>query len=81
MLKALVLIAAIVIIVFSEPALNRMDSKSPIMLRISFFLLAFGSLAEIVYLFSVPAVDLHSSVICIGVALLLICNRRKERAT
>ena len=76
LLKFVVLLAAGVIVVRAEPALNRMSRCTPFMIRASFHLLTLGAAAEIVFILSGDVPTWPTAIMIIGVAALLICERR-----
>ena len=76
LLKFVVLLAAGVIVVRAEPALNRMSRCTPFMVRASFHLLTLGAVAEIVFILSGDVPTWPTAIMIIGVAALLICERR-----
>jgi hypothetical protein len=75
-LQAIVLMAAIVIVVRSEPALNRMSPCTPFMIRASFHLLTVGAVAEIVFILAGDVPSWPTAITSVGVAALLFCERR-----
>lgn len=75
-LQAIVLVAALVIVVRSEPALNRMSRCTPFMIRASFHLLTVGALAEIVFILAGDVPSWPTAITSVGVAALLFCERR-----
>lgn len=76
LLKFVVLIAAGVIIVRAEPALNRMSRCTPFMIRASFNLLTLGAAAQIVFIMVGEVPSWPTAITTVGVAALLICERR-----
>lgn len=78
-LKAIVLLTSIIIVRFAEPALNSMDRSSPWLLRLAFFILGTGALAQIIWLFCETEPDWRGALVSLGVALLLLAERRKEK--
>ena len=75
-LKLFVLITALVIVVRAEPALNRMDSRTPILVRLSFLMLTLGAVAEILFLLSGEMPSWSTAIVFAGIAVLLVCERR-----
>lgn len=75
-LQAIVLMAALVIVVRSEPALNRMSRCTPFMIRASFHLLTVGAIAEIVFILAGDVPSWPTAITSVGVAALLFCERR-----
>lgn len=76
LLQAIVLMAAIIIVVRAEPALNRMSRCTPFLIRSSFHLLALGAVAEIVFILSGDVPSWPTAITSAGVAALLFCERR-----
>lgn len=76
LLQAIVLVAAVVIIVRAEPALNRMSRCTPFLIRSSFHLLTLGAVAEIVWLVAGDVPSWPTAITLVGVAALLFCERR-----
>ena len=76
LLQALVVLAAVVIVVRAEPALNRMSRCTPFMIRASFHLLTLGAAAEIVFILSGEVPSWPTAITTVGVAALLVCERR-----
>lgn len=75
-MQAIVVLAALVIIVRTEPALNRMSRCTPFMVRAAFHLLALGAAAEIVCIVVGDVPSWPTAIVTAGVAALLICERR-----
>lgn len=75
-LQALVVLAAVVIVVRAEPALNRMSRCTPFMVRASFHLLTLGAVAEIVFIVYGDVPSWPSAITTVGVAFLLVCEKR-----
>lgn len=75
-LQAIVLLAAVVIIVRAEPALNRMNRCTPFMVRAAFHLLTLGAAAEIVCVVAGDVPNWPTAIVAVGIAALLICERR-----
>lgn len=75
-LQAVVLLAAVVIVVRAEPALNRMSRCTPFMIRASFLLLTLGAVAEIVFILGGEVPSWSTAIVITGVAALLVCERR-----
>lgn len=75
-LQVIVLVAALVIVVRSEPALNRMSRCTPFMIRASFHLLTVGAIAEIVFILAGDVPSWPTAITLVGVAALLFCERR-----
>lgn len=76
-LQILCIVASIGVLWRAEPALNRMSCDTHIVLRLAVHLLCVGAVAQIgaIWLFShVPSVP--ELMMTIGIALLLICERR-----
>ena len=76
LLKLVVLLAAGVIVVRAEPALNRMSRCTPFMIRASFHLLTLGAVAEIVFVVSGDVPTWPTAITTVGVAFLLVCEKR-----
>ena len=76
LLQIIVVMAALVIIVRAEPALNRMSRGTPLMVRGAFHLLALGAAAEIVFIMSGDVPSWPTAIVTLGVAALLVCERR-----
>ena len=74
--EAVVLVAAIIIIVRSEPALNRMSGCTPMLVRLSFWMLTIGAVAEIVGIFAGAPPGWPDTIIIAGIAALLVCEKR-----
>lgn len=69
--------ACIVIILRTDPAINRMCRRTVVMIRHSIVLIQVGAIAElggVILLGRVP--DLSEVLVLIGVAVLLVCERR-----
>ena len=75
-LQAILLLAAVIIIVRAEPALNRMSGCTPFMVRAAFHLLTLGAAAEIVCILMGDIPSWPTAIVTAGVAALLICERR-----
>lgn len=75
-LSVIVMVAAIVIVIRAEPALNRMNACTPFMVRSAFHLLTLGSTAEIVSILLGEAPSWPTAIVFLGVASLLVCERR-----
>lgn len=75
-LQTIVLVAAVVIILRTEPALNRMSRVTPLLVRSAFHLLTLGAVSEIVFILSGDVPTWSMAILCAGVAVLLICERR-----
>lgn len=76
LLQIIVVMAALVIIVRAEPALNRMSRYTPFVVRMAFHLLALGAVAEIVFVVSGEVPSWPTAIVTLGVAALLVCERR-----
>lgn len=76
LLPAIVLVASLVIVVRSEPALNRMSHCTPFMIRVSFHFLTVGALADIVFILAGEVPSWPTAITSVGVAVLLFCERR-----
>jgi hypothetical protein len=76
LLQAIVLVAASVIVVRAEPALNRMSKTTPLLVRLSFHLLTLGAIAEIVFVLAGGIPAWQSAITTAGIAALLLCERR-----
>jgi uncharacterized membrane protein len=74
-LKAFVLMASIVIVIRAEPALNRMTCKTPLMIRLAFYLLTMGALAEVVFILAGEVPTVSAAILSAGVATMLYCER------
>jgi len=76
LLNLAALVAAIAILWRAEPALSRMGSGTHWMIRYAMLLLAGGALAIILTVLGGGRVDLPTLLILLGIALLLLCERR-----
>ncbi|MEW6612720.1 MAG: hypothetical protein AB1409_08265 [Pseudomonadota bacterium] len=76
LLQTIVLLAAMVILVRAEPALNRMGRSTPILIRASFHLLALGAAAQIVTILAGEVPSWPTAIVVVGAASLLVCERR-----
>ena len=76
LLQSFVLVAASVIVFRAEPALNLMSPCTPFMIRASFHLLTLGAVAEIVFVLVGDVPSWPASIMTVGVALLVICEKR-----
>lgn len=76
LLQAIVLMAAAIIVVRAEPALNRMSKSTPFLVRVSFHLLTLGAIAEIVFVLAGGIPAWQSAITTVGIAALLFCERR-----
>jgi len=76
LLQMIVVLAAAVIVVRAEPALNRMSRCTPFMIRASLLLLTLGAVAEIVFVLSGDVPSWPTAITTVGVAALLVCERR-----
>ena len=76
-LQAVVLIASLIILFRTEPALNRMSGRTPVGIRLAFCALAVGAVSMINGIILSGYVPTASSaLVTMGVALLLNCERR-----
>lgn len=75
-LQTIVLVAAVVIILRTEPALNRMNHGTPFLVRSAFHLLTVGAVSEIVFILAGDVPTGSMAILYAGVAVLLICERR-----
>jgi len=75
-LQTIVVLAAVIIIVRTEPALNQMSHCTPFIVRVAFHLLAMGAAAEIVCVMVGDVPAWPTAIVTTGVATLLICERR-----
>lgn len=71
-----VIVAAVMIVVRAEPALNRMSRDTPFVVRVAFHLLALGAVAEIVFIVAGDVPSWPMAIVTLGVAALLVCERR-----
>ena len=76
LLKFVVLLAAGVIVVRAEPALNRMSRETTFLVRVAFHLLAVGSAAQIVFVVVGDTPSWPTAILLVGVAGLLACEKR-----
>lgn len=76
LLQTIVLLAAMVIVVRAEPALNRMSRCTPFMIRAAFLLLTLGAVAEIVFIIGGEVPSWSTAIVITGAAALLVCERR-----
>lgn len=74
--QIIVFVSALIIIVRTEPALNRMSGLTPFTIRYSFHMLAIGAAAEIVFVLSGDVPNWPTAISSTGVAALLFCERR-----
>lgn len=74
--QAVVLIASVIIIARSEPAINRMSGCTPMLVRLSFLALTIGAAAEIVSIVTGTPPGWPDTIIISGVAALLLCEKR-----
>lgn len=71
------ILLCIIILVRTEPALNRMGAQAtPITIRISFALLATGAVAGILAIFAGKVPDVYVLILTAGTAAITICERR-----
>lgn len=75
-LKLVVLMASAVVLVRSEPALNRMSRETTFLVRVAFHLLAVGSAAQIVFVVVGDTPSWPTAILLVGVAGLLACEKR-----
>lgn len=75
-LKIVVLLAAGVIVVRAEPALNRMSRCTPFTVRVAFLLLTLGAVAEIIHILVGGVPSWSTAIVISGAAALLVCERR-----
>ena len=67
----------VIILVRTEPALNRMSGAStPMSVRLSFALLATGAVAGMIAIFSGKVPDLYTIILAAGTAAFTFCERR-----
>lgn len=81
-LQLVTLAACAVIVTRSDPALNRMSRQTPILLRISMWLLLLGALGEsgaIVFYGHIPTTPVVLAFT--GMATLMVCERRLRALT
>ncbi len=76
LLQAIVLMAASIVVVRAEPALNRMSKSTPFLVRVSFHMLTLGAIAEIVFVLAGGIPAWQSAITTAGIAALLFCERR-----
>lgn len=77
-LKAIVVFAGCMIIIHIEPALNQMSLGTPFLKRLAFQLLALGASAEVVCVIDGNVPDWSSTIVTVGIAVLLLCERRQK---
>lgn len=75
-LRVVVLLASVIVLARSEPALNRMDRDTSLIVRVAFHLLAVGAAAQIVFLVLGDLPSWPTAIVLVGVAGLLICEKR-----
>lgn len=75
-LQIVVLLSLIVIVARAEPALNRMNGSTPILVRIAFHLLTVGAVGGILFILSGEVPHWHDAIVSVGVAVLFLCERR-----
>lgn len=73
---ALTIIACLVIIVVTEPAINRMTLKTPLTLRLGAWLICVGAVGALVYVALGFDPPWPAVIGCVGVALHLVGERR-----
>lgn len=76
LLKVIVVLASLVIVFRSEPALNRMTRATPILVRLAFYLLTLGAVAEILFVLAGKVPNWPTAIMLAGIAALLFCERR-----
>ena len=76
LLQAIFLLACVVILCRAEPATARMSGDTPLLIRLSFNLLAAGALAGIIYTLGGTVPHWLGVVLTLGIAALLLCDRR-----
>lgn len=76
LLQVIVLLAAAVIIIRAEPALNRMSRGTPFLIRAAFHLLTVGAIAEVIGIAAGDVPSWPAAITTIGAAALLFCERR-----
>ena len=74
--QALFLIACLVVLFRAEPATNLMTRKTPRPIRVSFNCLASAALGGILYTLGGTVPHWLAVLLAIGIAALLICDRR-----
>lgn len=74
--QAIGLLLCGLILMRTEPALNRMGHEAPALVRLSFALLAAASLAGILAIFSGRIPGFETLLLATGTATLLLCDRR-----
>ena len=72
----IVLFAAGVIVLRAEPALNRMGSGTPLLVRLSFLLMVLGASAEILLVLIGSRPSWPTAIVFSGIAVMLVCERR-----
>lgn len=75
-IQSIVLVAAVFIVIRAEPALNRMQKGTPILVRLSFLLITLGAVAEIMFVLAGDVPSWSTAIITVGIAALLFCERR-----
>lgn len=81
LLQGVALLSAGVILWRAEPAINRMSRCTPFMVRWSFILLVVGALALALHALSGRVPDAPTVLIAVGIAALLLCERRMRVLT
>jgi CHASE2 domain-containing sensor protein len=74
--NALTILACLVIIVVTEPAINRMTRETPLMLRVGTWLICVGAVGAVVYVALGFDPPWPAVIGCVGVALHLVGERR-----
>lgn len=69
-------LACIVVVVRTEPAINRMDPSVPLLLRLAFWCLCVAALGAVAEVVAGQVPPWPATLGAAGVALLLICERR-----
>lgn len=75
-LQIIVVVAAVVIVLRAEPALNRMNRSTPILVRLAFYLLTLGAVAEILFVLAGRVPTWPTAIMLAGIAAMLFCERR-----
>lgn len=76
LLQIIVVIASVVVLVRAEPALNRMNRGTPILVRLAFMLLTLGAVANILFVLAGRTPSWSTAIMLAGIAALLFCERR-----
>lgn len=76
LLKLTGIVIALLILWRAEPALNRMSDATHWMVRYALLMIAAGAMALLLYTLAGKTPDITSLFLAVGLALMLICERR-----